>query len=694
MRSNNLNLATRQASSQNLWTRARRNLLSELAIARSLLLWLPIWLLTSAFLVALAALYQIPHSYTIDIGSPSDQAYVRNFHARLSDARHTYRWSDVYGYLSFPGLGGSRPFTISVEFDSVRTAPVTLIVNGVSLFSRTVHPGWQTVTLAVDSSHPSALASRDAVLEIRAPDFRTEDSPAESKGVKVASVHVQQAPSGGFVTPPYLRVALLAAAIILAYLFVGRALFGFAALSRTRLWGLLAALLSSAGLVAWLLANPVALSAASSHLVVTSLSMFILLVLVERIVKGLAHPPSTAFAFTTRGLALCVALGFGLRYGGMALPQSVIIDMPWHMKWLEILLSGNWQALYFPSAEGLSSVPKEWGLNVLIPKSPLFYFAAAPFSILPFDIETLVKWLTCLIDATLILAAFQLVLRLGGSHKAAVWASALYALMPLAFRAFAYGILPTIFAQWLATAVFVALLLLKGTSWSALQWVGMVLLVALALLAFPTVALFLTLVLLVISLAWWLDGRTPRSPTASQGNHNWQIWRIPLLLVLAWVLAIWAYYGLYISPVLTSIGALLAPKPGGGSTVRWPGGFLQLLSWTATYVVSVLPALLGLLGLALLFSQQPVSLNHRRTLWIIASWTAIAPLFLLVNYRIDMIGKHLFFTMTPLAVAGGIALWQLGRRGRLATVLAGLALFTLGWQGLIFWIDRLVRAST
>lgn len=674
-----------------LWTRARGGLVGELATARVLLTWLPIWSLLVGFLVGLVAAYQSPHSYSIDVGSPRDQAYVRNFHTRLAEPGHTYRWSDVYGYVSFPGLGGARPFTVSVELDPARVAPVTLIVNGVSLFSETLQPGWRTVVLAIDATHPSALASRDTVLEVRAPDFRTADSPGEPKGVKIATVRVEQASTGGFIAPPYFRVTLLGAAVIFAYLFVGRALFGFAALRKSRLWGLLAALAVSAWLVAWLFDSPVAVAAASSHLAIIGASMLALLIVGERAPGWVTRGSFPAFA--ARGLALCLAIGFGLRYGGMALPQSVIIDMPWHMKWLETLLAGNWQALYFPSAEGLSSVPREWGLDVLIPKSPLFYFAAVPLSILPFDLGTSVKWSVCFIDATLVLAVFWLVLRLGVTWRAAIWASALYVVMPLAFRAFAYGILPTIFAQWLAVGVFATLLLIRDKPWGALQWIGMTLLMTLALLAFPTVAMFVTLVLLAVSLVWWLDGKVVGGNSASQ-RGGWWAWRIFALVALAWVLAIWAYYGLYVSPVLMSLGALLAPKPGGGSTVRWPGGFVGLLSWTATYVVSVLPALLGLLGLALLFGRQHMRRDHRGARWLVGAWIGIAPLFMLVNYRVDMIGKHLFFSMVPLAAAGGVALWQIGRRGRLPAILAGLALVTIGWQGLIFWIERLVGVST
>jgi hypothetical protein len=264
----------------------------------------------------------------------------------------------------------------------------------------------------------------------------------------------------------------------------------------------------------------------------------------------------------------------------------------------------------------------------------------------------------------------------------------LYAFMPLAFRAFAYGILPTIFAQWLATATLVAFIALSGRQGRWMSWLAVTLLAALALVAFPTVAVFLTMVALASVALWWLMVR-PRKVE----------WRVPLVLVGAWVLAVWGYYGLYISPMIASAQALIAPKAG-SSTVRWPGGFADLLAWTADYVVTLLPALLAFVGLALLFfrlrrgRRVGASEGARRVFWLLVAWASIAPGFILVNYRVDMIGKHLFFTMLPVAVAGSVALWEFGRRGRWATALMMLAFGAVGWQALTFWVERLVRAST
>jgi hypothetical protein len=110
-------------------------------------------------------------------------------------------------------------------------------------------------------------------------------------------------------------------------------------------------------------------------------------------------------------------------------------------------------------------------------------------------------------------------------------------------------------------------------------------------------------------------------------------------------------------------------------------------------VVTVLPALLAAAGLGLLLVTRRPG-RAQGALWLLVSWLAIAPLFLLVNYRVDMIGKHLFFTMLPIAVAGGIYLAALARRRRLSSLLAGLVFTLLAWQGIVFWLDRIVRASS
>ncbi len=644
-----------------------------------LLVWLPVWVGVGAAVAAATLAYQLPHTYTVEVGSGQDQAYVRNFHARMPSAGRTCRWSDLYGYVGFPGVGGSRPFTLTLTLNPGRRAPVQIIINGERFLDRTLDEGWQTVRFRVDDTHPSALASRDTVVELRAPDFRTPDVPGEPKGVKLDSVTLEQDAQGGFITPSYSTLGLFACFVLLVYLLIGRFMRGLSLFEVIKWRALTVAFAVGMLLLSVLAWNHAVFSAIAPHLVVTALSAYFLAALCEALLSGSKVHVNLTSLVWRRLLALAFAGAFVARYGGMALPQSVIIDMPYHMRWLRTLLAGDWQALYFPG--GLSTVPPEWGLSLLIPKSPLFYVVVAPLAGLPFDLETLVKWVVCLLDASLVPLAYWLVRRLGFSRGAALAAAYLYAAMPLVFRSFAYGILPTILAQWLAALLLAGVLVASNKGWSVLRWVGLTMLAVLAFLSFPTPAVFLTLILAALPVLWLRAGKKPFQ------------WPVYALIAAAWAVAVWAYYGLYVNAVAASAMSLLAPAPGGGATVRWPGGVPQLLAWTAGYSVTVLPLLPAVVAVVALLVRKAGNPAHRRAFVLVLVWLLIAPLFMVVNYRVDMIGKHLFFVMLPVAVMSGIGVWLMSRRGQWGKVYAGLALVTVGWQALLFWVERLVGAS-
>ncbi|HET6312834.1 MAG TPA: hypothetical protein VFH60_03285, partial [Chloroflexia bacterium] len=556
-----------------------------------LLRWWGVWLVLLLVVAGSVAAYQRPATYVVDVGSRQDQAYTRNFHARLEEPGRTFRWSDVYGYVTFPGVGGARPFTVTVALDPARPADVEIFVNGDRFFAGDVGPGWREFAFPVDESHPAALASRDTVVEFRAPEYRAAGEAGEAKGLKVDRVVLEQAPEGGFIWPSLATVALTVLSTLLVYLLVGRALAGISHSEQGRGRAVVLALVAGTALCLLLAASRTAASAAVPHVAATLASMLVILVVAERLAAGLFAGIGGRGA---RLLALAVAVAFGVRFGGMALPQSVIIDMPYHMKWLRTLLAGDWQALYFPG--GLSEVPPEWGMSLLIPKSPLFYLAAAPLNVIPFDLETLVKWLICSLDASLVVLASWFAMRVGASRRAALAAACLYAVMPLAFRAFSYGILPTIFAQWLAAGLFAFVLAFSVKGWRPATLLVGTLLATLTLLAFPTVAVFVTLVVAFVPLGWRVAGR--KEATRS---FNWQPY---VMLSVAWLLAIVVYYGLYIEPVVASAQALLTPAPGGGTTVRWPGGVAELVVWTADYLASTLPVVLAALGALILWARR------------------------------------------------------------------------------------------
>jgi hypothetical protein len=686
-----------------------------------------LWLLVVLALLGAAAAYQVRHSYDIDVGSPSDRLLVRNFHDPRTDGAtgRTFRWSDAYGYVDLPGTGGGVPFAVTLTLNPGRAnVPVTVIVNGETFLQSTFSKGWRDVTLQVDASHAQALSARDLVIEIRTPGYPAPDDPTQIQGVMLDRVQIS-AGGPGIVIPSTTQLVYLVGAILLVYLLLGRI---FAPLYRPAPnfrpftlrpdGSLLPPLVSGLAVTlafAFLLATEhLSLTAATGELATPVTAAFVASYLVLLLTEPVARRIAPETKWGARALAGMVAVAFLVRFGAVILPQVNIIDLPWHMKWLRELLLGHWQSLYFPG--DLSSVPREWGLSVIIPKSPLFYFVAAPLALLPWNQEVSVKLFACLLDVSLMIFCYGLLARYApalGGWRAGLWAGFAYACNPLSYRSLAYGILPTILAQWLTVASFTVLLVIASrlldTSLSERRQVGIrgllfgfFILLAASLVAFPTIAVFNTLVLGIFSLAWlWKRRPQPRRLA----------WTVAGATAAAWALAIIAYYGQYIGILInTTIPALLNPSaasaqganPGANvpdiapsstpTTVHW-NGMLDLLGWTASYLVSLIPLLAGLAGLALLWWATSKARQTAVFGTLMGVWISILPIFLLVNYKVDMIGKHLFYTVVPLSLGGGIFLWDLWQKGSVSRLFVVLVSAALAWTALAFWVQRLVQAS-
>ncbi len=700
-----------------LWPLLRR-LAPEARILGRLLARPLVWAIVALTLLGAVAAYQVRHAYDIDVGSPADQAYVRNFHDReaADSGGPTFRRGDTYSFLVLPGLGGGAPYSVTLTLQPGRPdVPVTVIINGQTFLQQPLPAQWARYTFAVDATHPQAFASRDLVVELRVP--ATFDLLLDRMEVSPAGI--------GFIAPAYLQLAYLGALVVLVYLLLGRLLaeraegrgqradedeahvsrFTFHVSRFTPRFALvppLGAALTGAIAVGLLATVHLPFTVAAGHLMTTGVLTYGLLIGAEALAWRIA-PGAPGCARLVAGL---VAGAFAVRYGLMALPEAVIIDMPYHMKWVRELLAGNVAALTDPHG-GLNQPPREWGLAVIIPKSPLFYFLAAPLAWLPGDLEAAVKGLVCLLEASTVLFCYGLLARFAprlGGPRAGVWAGLVYAANPLGFRALAYGILPTILAQWLSVAFFALLLTwvsgrlaaappdrrARITNAGALGL--LVILLTAALIAFPTIAVFNTLVIGWLVIVW------------ARRRYRRVGWMVAGLLTGAWAVAVGVYYGVYISDLLTvTLPQMLGPRPAGSAapaaeTVHWSGP-LDLLGWTLDYLTSPLPLLMGAAGLAVLWglarravrggAPQPEMLLAALT----AGWAAILPVFLVANYRVDMIGKHLFYTMVPLALGGGIFLQLLWRRGGWGRGAAGLLAGALAIGGLLFWLERLIRAS-
>jgi hypothetical protein len=159
-------------------------------------------------------------------------------------------------------------------------------------------------------------------------------------------------------------------------------------------------------------------------------------------------------------------------------------------------------------------------------------------------------------------------------------------------------------------------------------------------------------------------------------------------LVGAVALAFILYYGLYVEPFLANTLPALQGGVSLGGRELWPGGVPEMLDWTAGYAIAWV--LWALIPVAILFLWRGSTPEARRLSVLLLAWLAIFVGGLAVNLRIDMIGKHIYYTLPAACAASGLFLWHLyGTGGRAARALSLLVVVSLVWASLAFFAGRL-----
>jgi hypothetical protein len=377
-------------------------------------------------------------------------------------------------------------------------------------------------------------------------------------------------------------------------------------------------------------------------------------------------------------VGVAVALAFVLRFGISGLPpQTQVIDLPYHLKWLRILFGGGFLELYLPGE--LSRVPPEWSVDVLIPKSPLFYVVLWPLGLFKaIDLSYAMILIVSLMDALVVLGIYAIVRRV--STSAAIWSALLYAAMPLSFRAFMYGIYPTVFAQALTLLVLLVAILWPERLTRPLALAGWALGLAASLIAFATALAFNSFVVVFTGVGW----------VSRKGSSRRVLVSLVTGLVFALIISFVVYYGFYLEPFVTrTLPALQSGTSLGGKDL-WPNGLSDLLAWTANYAIGWVLWLLIPVAILLLWRSR--SAAGRRLSVLMFAWLAIFIGGMILNVRFDMIGKHIYYTVPAAAIAGGIILSQLWKRCRgspASRILVMLVGVQLVWAGLSFAAGRL-----
>lgn len=655
---------------------------------RSALGWQLIILLVASAIALLGA-YQIARPIRVNIGGAHETPFVENFHTKNvadDDVTH-YRWTHATSFVIIKGIGGGREYNGTLRLRSGRppgvSQPVTVLVNGIEVKQFTVGPDWQTVNFAVRGA---ATAGHGVVVELRTTAEKLPNSDGRVVGVQVNQLLLD--PTGGGRTIPAWGTLSMALLIVLTlYLIAGRAL-GTAVPDEGRRRSLAALGAGAGGLILVALfafARPY-IAAYSGALLAVLLGALGALLLTRPLIWLGARCGLAITAGEATALCAALALGIVVKLGGLLYPDTIVIDLPWHVRWMRAFLQHDYAALYFPS--DLSSGPKEWGIGVLIPKSPLFYAMLAPFTLLPFAIGTVLKLCVGVMEIVTALFVFAILKRVG-MGAAGIVATFLYTVTPLSYLALSYGNYPTLFAQFL-TGIAFALLLFLGNRLDHV-WIFSIftLVLALSLLAYPVVALFNVCVLVAFGVWRW------RLATEARGKRLALL--IPASAALAALLAFAAYYVQYVKVTLDSVRTL------GTSTAENRGyteGGLRGAPWHITTVIAKnieVGNLLVLLGIGILgvvlFARATPSGEGRRTWQFLFVWLLIMPVFTLADAYIDLLLKPLFYTMLPVALFGGVAVVWLWRRGRAGQVVAILCCAAITMQAWWLWYQRIAFAG-
>jgi hypothetical protein len=645
--------------------------------------------LLAASVVALLAAYQVERPIRVNIGGAHETPFVENFHTKDvadDDATH-YRWTSATSFVIFKGIGGGRERAGSVRLRSGRppgvAQPVTVLVNGVEVKQFTVGADWQTVNFDVRGA---ATGGHGVVVELRTTAEKLPNSGGRVVGVQVNQVRLDTV-GGGRTIPAWGTLGMALMIVVVLYLIAARAL-GVAVDDDGRRQSL-AALGAAAGvliLVAlFAFARPY-IAAYSGALLGVLLGALGALLLQRPLIWLGARCGLAITAGEATALCAALALGIVAKLGGLLYPDTIVIDLPWHVRWMRTFLQHDFGALYFPS--DLSSGPKEWGLGVLIPKSPLFYAMLAPFTLLPFAIGTVLKLCVGAMEVVTVLFAFAVLKRIG-MGPAGIVAAFLYTVTPLSYLALSYGNYPTLFAHFLTVIAF-ALLLFRGDRLDR-PWVFAIftVIIALSLLAYPVVAVFNMCVLFAFGLWRWRQG--------TDTGEKRRALLIPLSAVLAALIAFLSYYIQYVRVTLDSIRTLGTSTP---ESRGYTEGGLRGAPWHITTVfaknieVGNLLVLLGIviIGVVLFYRTMP-SGEGRRTWQFLLLWLLIMPAFTLVDAYVDLLLKPLFYTMVPVALFGGVAVVWLWRRGRIGQVVAILCCATITAQAWWLWYQRIAFAG-
>lgn len=617
--------------------------------------------------LALSFAWQVRRPFALDIGGPDDAPYLTGFHAgeATPDGALTYRWTTADATIAIPGFGATDA-TLTLRLHGARpnNAPpptIRLAIGDLPPQDLTLTPELRDYPFPVPAG-----AFRDGALRvaIAAPTFRPPGD-ARDLGVALDRVELRDAGgAGGLVAPPWAAVAVALLAVLAAYAVA-------AALLAAPTGGALAGLAAALVWVGCALGPRFMLARFAPELAVIVGGVAAATLLLGWAAWRLGERFDWAASRRALGgMALIAGAQLFTLLAGMRHPQFRSSDLQMNVNRLDFVRRGEWVfTLALPGPRALEA-----------PYPPLFYAVMLPFARLVPNEALLVEVVAALAVVAGVPLTFALARRVTGADGAALWATAAYCALPIAYAMASAGNFANLFGQGVANLALVAVVLASGRWDRPPVALGLTAALTLALLGHFGVFLSLlaTVPLLVLVAAFQRpDGRRQALALALCGA---------VALALAWAL----YYRFHGALLLGYLRDFL----GGDTDARGAAERATMAQrlrrlWGELLLWWGWPALpLALAGINLLRRLRPAP-----PLALTLAWLGAALPFAALELIAGLSVRFHLFVAPALAVVAGWALWQLWRShrhlGPLASLLLGLA---WAYQALALWLDRVLHA--
>jgi len=615
--------------------------------------------------------------------------------------RENYRWTRTRPILLLPGPGELARLELRAAASPVYPAgqEVQILLNGQDLTTFALKPGLPKLYTFDLTKYP--YQSGNLAVEMRVKPLGLPDSSivAPTDGFKLYEVWLT--PKPGSLPPLGLSVSLLV--VLLCFYFA----LAYPGLPRPWAFGATALLLvlATAMLIFWRLELTVYTGRLALLLVVTALALPLLDLTLPRLFQLWQLPlPRQVWS----GLVALFLIGLLLRGGGVLYPQAVIIDAPAHLLEINRITQGQLWEQY--TNRNLSKVPGQWNSAAVIPYSTISYFLLAPFALLPLDPNISINLVNIFLDAVRVFILYALALALGAGIRAALVAAGLYLLIPCTWLMNSWGNWPTTLSFWLALLYLTLALVLysKLSRWQV--WLSLTVLLTLTMLVYSVTAVFMAIML--YSWAVGLFFFVGRADKLNRQNAK----AIFASTTVAGLAAVVLYYWQFLSDIATTLTSFDQSLSSGEGLGLGKRDFLPYLGLYTDHLFN-LYGVGALLGLALIMygwisfapvstldhlstgssatDPSPTQLRSGRNLWLMGIWLVIFVVFGLLQWKVDMVDKQVWFTVPLISVLASLLLlfiWQKLKQpvlfygGRLAIVaLTGW----LTYSTVSLWIYRI-----